>query len=192
VQRIVYFILGLLLSIHLKLNANDYIFEQITTNTGITFNAINSVSDDKYGFIWFGCNNGLYYFNSSEIKKFNFDLTKPDAPQSNIINYIYKDKTQKLWICTDNGICYFNEDINSFCRLNFVNANEFNKINSALIHQINNNNYLAIINGRLYKFNLTDLKLEQIEVDEPTMSMVFTINNSPLFGKEGNLVFFTK
>lgn len=30
--------------------------------------------------------------------------------------------------------------------------------------------------------------LQRIEVDEPTMSMIFTINNSPLFGKEGKFV----
>ncbi len=30
--------------------------------------------------------------------------------------------------------------------------------------------------------------LQRIEVDEPTMSMVFTINNSPLYGKEGKFV----
>lgn len=30
--------------------------------------------------------------------------------------------------------------------------------------------------------------LQRIEVDEPTMSMVFTINNSPFFGKEGKFV----
>ncbi len=30
--------------------------------------------------------------------------------------------------------------------------------------------------------------LKRIEVDEPTMSMIFTINNSPLFGKEGRFV----
>ena len=30
--------------------------------------------------------------------------------------------------------------------------------------------------------------LQRIEVDEPTMGMVFTINNSPLFGKEGKFV----
>lgn len=30
--------------------------------------------------------------------------------------------------------------------------------------------------------------MERIEVDEPTMSMLFTINNSPFFGKEGKFV----
>ena len=30
--------------------------------------------------------------------------------------------------------------------------------------------------------------LPRIEVDEPTMSMLFTINNSPFFGKEGKFV----
>jgi GTP-binding protein len=30
--------------------------------------------------------------------------------------------------------------------------------------------------------------IERIEVDEPTMSMLFTINNSPFFGKEGKFV----
>ncbi|MBA4322547.1 MAG: translational GTPase TypA, partial [Odoribacter sp.] len=30
--------------------------------------------------------------------------------------------------------------------------------------------------------------LRRIEIDEPTMSMVFTINNSPFFGKEGKFV----
>ena len=30
--------------------------------------------------------------------------------------------------------------------------------------------------------------LKRIEIDEPTMSMVFTINNSPFFGKEGRFV----
>lgn len=40
--------------------------------------------------------------------------------------------------------------------------------------------------------SLTDLDnpeaLPRIEVDEPTMSMLFTINNSPFFGKEGKFV----
>lgn len=31
-------------------------------------------------------------------------------------------------------------------------------------------------------------ELERIQVDEPTMSMLFTINNSPFFGKEGKFV----
>jgi GTP-binding protein len=35
---------------------------------------------------------------------------------------------------------------------------------------------------------VTPEALQRIEVDEPTMSMLFTINNSPFFGKEGKFV----
>jgi GTP-binding protein len=31
-------------------------------------------------------------------------------------------------------------------------------------------------------------KRTSISIDEPTMSMVFTINNSPFYGKEGKFV----
>jgi GTP-binding protein len=31
-------------------------------------------------------------------------------------------------------------------------------------------------------------QLEVIKIDEPTMNMLFTINNSPMFGKEGKFV----
>ena len=152
-------ILGLLISIQSHAIVNDYIFEPITSNTGITFNAINSISDDKYGFIWFGCNNGLYYYNSAEIIKFNFDLSKSNAPQSNIINYIYKDKTQQLWICTENGICYFNEDLNSFSQLKFNDTTHFIAFDVKLLYQLNEDNFVAIINNDLYKFNTKDLNL---------------------------------
>jgi signal transduction histidine kinase/ligand-binding sensor domain-containing protein/AraC-like DNA-binding protein len=191
VKSIFYFVIGILIGFQYKVIANDYIFEHVTSNKGITFNAINSIVDDKYGFIWFGCNNGLYYYNSSEITKFNFDLTKPDAPRSSVIRKVYKDKTRKLWICTNDGISWFNEDSNSFSQLNFTNANDFNTLNATLLHQINIDNYLAIINGRLYKFNTHDLKLEQVEVDKPNTGIVFftsdTLGNLYIAANNGSI-----
>jgi signal transduction histidine kinase/ligand-binding sensor domain-containing protein/AraC-like DNA-binding protein len=173
VKGIAYYILCLFLCIQLEVDAKEYIFEQITSNTGITFNAINSVAEDKYGFIWFGCNNGLYYYNSSEILKFNFDRTLPDVPLSSIIRYLYKDKTERLWIGTNNGICYLNEGTNSFSQLNFINANEFGNINATLLHQLNDDTFLAIINGALYKYNLNDLKLESIKIGSQNSSITY-------------------
>lgn len=178
-KRIIYFALGILLIFHAQLKANGYTFEQITSNTSITFNAINSVTEDKYGFIWFACNNGLYYYNSLEIKKINFDLTKPNAPSSNIIKLLYKDKNDRLWIGTANGICYLNEDTNSFCQLDFSNANDFKTISASQLIQVNRDNFLAIINGRLYKYNLADLKLELVKVVRHNTSIsYFTSDNN--------------
>ena len=51
----------------------DYIFEQITSESGITFNAVNSIIEDEDGFLWFGTASGLYYYNTSEITQYSFD-----------------------------------------------------------------------------------------------------------------------
>ncbi len=166
-KGVISIILGLLIIFQGQGIANDYVFDPVTFKTGITFNAINSVVEDKYGFIWFGCNSGLYYYNSSEIFKFNFDLSKEDAPSSNIIRYIYKDKKQKLWLCTNDGICYFDEASNSFRKLNLLLSGSNASINSTRIQQISDNEYLTVANGRLFKFNLRDLQLELLAIVSP-------------------------
>lgn len=157
-------LIGLFICFCIQLQANDYIFKQVTSNTGITFNAINSITDDKYGFIWFGSNNGLYYYNSSEIRKFNFDLSKAEAPTSSIIRQVYKDNNQNLWICTSDGICYFNEETSSFKKLNLTNDYNLGSINTMQLQQLVSDNYLAIVSGRLYSFNLNDLHLNRIDI----------------------------
>ncbi len=167
------FITGLLISILFQASARDYLFEPITSNAGITFNAINTVIDDKYGFIWFGCNNGLYFYNSSEIKKINFDSTKPDAPSSKIIRYLYRDRTERIWVCTNNGINYFDEESNSFRQINFANSSVSIGTNTTLLCQVSTDNYLAIIGAELYQFNLEDLELIRVEVGQGNVGISY-------------------
>ena len=171
-------ILILLLSIHIHLSANEYVFEQVTSNAGITFNAINSIAEDKYGFIWFGCNSGLYSYNSSEIKRINFDFTKPNAPRSNIIRYLYKDNTGRLWICTNDGICFFNEDTDSFTRINLNNTTNFQTLNTTLLHQISDDYFIAIINGYLYKLDVNKPDIIKIEIPNLTTSISYFTNDN--------------
>ena len=183
VREIRFLIVGLFVFVPVFLRANDYIFEPVTSNTGITFNAISTIIEDKYGFIWFGCNSGLYHYNSSEIEKINFDKTKPDAPRSNIIRSLYRDQSQKLWICTDDGISYFNENSNTFAELPLTNPKGINKLNTTLIHQVNKELFLAIINNRLYSFNLNVLILNRIEIGNQNTSISFftDINSVKLY-----------
>ena len=182
-KGIIRLIIVMFLCINIKVSAKEYIFDNVTSNAGITFNAIDKIAEDKYGFIWFSCSNGLYYYNSTEILKFNFDQSKPNTPLAQRIRYLYKDKSEKLWICTDKDICYFNEDQNTFERLNFTNEKDnFPQLQSLLLRQVNNNLFLTLIFGQLYSFSLSELTLNNVQTgDQVTPVRYFE------FDKDGNL-----
>ncbi len=182
-KGVIYFIVAMFVCIITKVNAKEYIFKHVTSNTAITFNAINSIAEDRYGFIWFSCTNGLYYFNSSEIVKFDFDKSKPNTPLSQQIRYLFKDKSGKLWVCTDKDICCFNEDKNIFERLNFTNENDnFKQIQALLIRQAKNDLFLTLIYGQIYSFSPSELVLNNVQIDEQVTPIKYFE-----FDKEGNL-----
>lgn len=143
--------------------AQDFIFEQITSEAGITFNAVSSIVEDEDGFIWFGTASGLYYYNTSEIIQYHFDPLKADSPPSNKITNLYKDDQGQIWICTASGICRFDESTNSFVRLALSeNGTLLNAVSVNNIVQYSHGTYLIIINDLLYYFDDTDYVLHHI------------------------------
>ena len=165
IVRIVGFLfLALLLQIPAFGQKKNYVFEQITSEAGIAFNAVSSIVEDEYGFIWFGTASGLYYYNTSEIIKYNFDPQKEDSPPSNNIINLYKDKDGLIWICTDNGLCYFNESTNSFTRLAFKESDKFlNNLTVSYILHYAKDKYLLVIGGFLYYFDRNELVIREVE-----------------------------
>lgn len=154
--------------------AQDFIFEQITSEAGITFNAVSSIVEDDDGFIWFGTASGLYYYNTSEIIQYNFDPLKADSPPSNKITKLYKDDQGQIWICTDSGICRFDESTNAFVRLAFTeNGKLLNTVRVNNIVQYTDSKYLITINDLLYSFEDTEYMLHQIQLGDQNQRVSF-------------------
>jgi len=164
-----YFVLLVLILIgHIRLSGKDkdFIFERISPEAGFAFGAINTMIEDEDGLIWFGSDSGLYYYNSVEIAKYNFDPQRMDSPQSNKINKLYKDLNNRLWVCTENGISYFNKLKNSFNRLDLKDPNSIQKYSYAsFILQYSDEEYVAVINGSLFRFNIKEQILKAIKIE---------------------------
>lgn len=70
----------------------------------------------------------------------------------------------------------------------------FEGLGRAKVNKIRSGDLCAVVGMEDFDIgdSITDMNepeaLPRIEVDEPTMSMLFTINNSPFFGKEGKFV----
>jgi len=103
-------------------NVEDFKIKRISPEGGFTFEAISSICEDKYGFIWFGSNNGLYRYNSAETVKF---INSPDdktSVQGNYIRSLYLDMKHEIWISADHGLSVFDYQCECFRRFQFHDA----------------------------------------------------------------------
>ncbi|NNF36454.1 MAG: translational GTPase TypA [Saprospiraceae bacterium] len=82
----------------------------------------------------------------------------------------------------------------SFKKVRVKELYEFEGLGRAKVDQVGSGDLCAIVGLEDFEIGdtLCDINhpepLERIKIDEPTMSMLFTINTSPFFGKEGKFV----
>ncbi len=93
-----------LISFLIHAQDNQYIFEHLTSDNGLSRNSVSSIMQDKYGFMWFGTWNGLNKYNGYDFKVYKSDLKDSSSISNNRINHIFKDSTGALWIETIDGL----------------------------------------------------------------------------------------
>lgn len=92
----------LLVIISLKAAAQSTEFRNYTVRDGLSNNKVNCVIQDKQGFIWFGCEDGLNRFDGYEFKVFRPD-TKKNSISSKDIWSLFEDRDGNIWIGTKSG-----------------------------------------------------------------------------------------
>ena len=166
------------ISLQAQNRKENYIFEQISSDAGFTYNSISSIVEDDKGFIWFCSNNGLFYYNGNEIIKHNFDPKNVNSLPSNKINELYTDKNARLWVCTDNGICWFDESKNSFTRVDLKDKDNYlTTINVSSVLQYNDTMYLIVINQKVYYFDKKDEVLIKVHLGDENTKVNTIIEN---------------
>jgi len=90
-------------------------FENISIKNGLSQNSIFAITQDHYGFIWFGTEDGLNRYDG-----YKFKIYKPGKPGKNSIshNYIWsllEDSKGNLWVGTNGGgLNLFNHNSEKF------------------------------------------------------------------------------
>ncbi|PWJ44276.1 two-component regulator propeller domain-containing protein [Sediminitomix flava] len=91
-------------------------FEHITSEDGLSSMSVYTISQDKYGFTWFGTEKGLNRFDGYTIKTFYHDAE--DSLRSisgNDISCLYTDKDGDFWVGTfGRGINLYDPSTESF------------------------------------------------------------------------------
>lgn len=108
-----------------RLNAqtDDIAFRRVSPPGGYSFQAVSSIKQDMYGYIWMGSFDGIIRYNSKEIERFSYTPETPDGLPSNIVSDLAVDKTNNVWASTEKGLCRFNRRKQHFERIKYTYEN---------------------------------------------------------------------
>lgn len=95
---------------------NRIAFERIPPQKWMYQSNVNCITQDQYGFIWFGTNNGLNRYDGYSVTTFQHDPHDQNSLSHNFVNDIYIDRQGVFWVGTWGGLNRFDPRTNQFVR----------------------------------------------------------------------------
>ncbi len=100
-------ILSVLFFMSFQLNAQKYHFDVYSVKEGLAQSSVNTVIQDKQGYLWIGTASGLSKFNGKDFTNY----TTEDGLADGAVKSIYIDKKDAIWTGhTDGGVSRINGD----------------------------------------------------------------------------------
>lgn len=93
-----------------------YYLRNLSIKEGLSQNTVNTVLQDRQGFMWFGTKDGLNRFDGLSLKVFRREFGNPRSIGNNIITTLYEGKDGNLWVGTDAGLYIYRPEKEEFDR----------------------------------------------------------------------------
>ena len=81
----------------------EYSFTHFSTGNGMVSNIVNTIAQDKHGFMWFGTMSGLNRYDGYVIKTFHHSIKDSTSLSDDYISKIVGGPFKKLWIQLSTG-----------------------------------------------------------------------------------------
>ena len=108
---------------HLYSQIDDITFRRVSPPGGFCFRSVHIISKDLFGYIWMGTHDGIFRYDSKEIKQYIHDSENKNGLPSNNITGIKIDNNNNIWVSTNSGLCKFNRNSQEFERVNYTYEN---------------------------------------------------------------------
>ncbi len=91
-------------------------FRHIKSEAGLSNSTIETILQDKRGFLWFGTRDGLNRYDGSQMMVYRHHPSDSLSLSDNYITALFEDSSQLLWVGTLNGLNRFDPRSNRFTR----------------------------------------------------------------------------
>ncbi|MBD2755148.1 two-component regulator propeller domain-containing protein [Spirosoma validum] len=101
-----------LLLLFTKSSAQQFHFNTLTSEEGLSHNSVFSIAQDYKGFMWFGTRDGVSRYDSQRIKNYYVNAYSPNV-EANRVNCVYA-VGKNLWVGTEIGLFRYVFEKDSF------------------------------------------------------------------------------
>ncbi|MGB5893500.1 MAG: two-component regulator propeller domain-containing protein, partial [Ignavibacteriaceae bacterium] len=102
-------------------------FENFSIPQGLSNPTINTIIEDKYGFLWLGTSDGLSRYDGYEFKVYKNNPSDSTSLPGNSIRTISEDNNGDLWIGGSNILAKYDRKNEIFIRVNFDREQNLNQ-----------------------------------------------------------------
>lgn len=89
-------------------------FINFSSKDGLPANNVNVILKDKWGYMWFGTDDGLARYDGSHFAIYSHNPADTTSIRSNAVLELYEDKSGTLWIGTNKGLSQYNRTQDAF------------------------------------------------------------------------------
>ncbi|OYZ48312.1 MAG: hypothetical protein B7Y15_12290, partial [Bacteroidetes bacterium 24-39-8] len=92
-------------------------FSHVTTENGLSSNAILTMSQDHTGFIWLGTSNGINRYDGKVVKQYLVHSKNQENRSFNNIYWLHTDADGVLWAGTNGGLLRYSIEKDAFVKM---------------------------------------------------------------------------
>ncbi|MCH7964057.1 MAG: hypothetical protein IH852_08975 [Bacteroidetes bacterium] len=97
--------------------AQEYIFQQLTVDDGLSQSSVFATLQDSRGYMWFGTIDGLNKYDGYDFTIYSNNPNDSTTISDNVITCIFEDSKNQIWVGTVNGyLNKFNRNTETFDR----------------------------------------------------------------------------
>ncbi|MFN0013909.1 MAG: two-component regulator propeller domain-containing protein, partial [Saprospiraceae bacterium] len=107
-------------------------FKRMTSAQGLPSDIVNSLLQDREGFLWVGTADGLCRYDGYTFKIYRYDPDDPNSLPTNVVETLYEDRSGTLWIGLAGGLARFDKKTEHFTSYTY-RPNDSTSINGGAI-----------------------------------------------------------
>ena len=116
--------------------------KSLNVENGLSQNSINTLLEDKDGFLWIGTDDGLNRYDGQNITIYKYIRSDKTTIPDNQINELYQDSKGRIWVGTLTGLALYDNNTNQFTSF------RKDKITKDSINSLINNEVKAIVEDK--------------------------------------------